>query len=403
MNQDLAAVTVVNHEDYRLRRIAVNKSFAPPAIAKIEPLLQERLRALFKRLLESQDTKQPEALGHGLKSYATDVINAYTLPNAPYHIEDRNFEVIYNESIRSILRLGVLNIHFPFAWTLMEATPLAVLRYLLPPEQTQVFERNASLQRNAALVAQTKGNPPVSSEKSWPLVLNEIYKHPSLPFEEKTERYMRNTASSLTAAGGETTGSTLSMITYHLLKNKAKLARLRSELATVTTLDDPTAALTSYRTLEKLPYLNACITEGLRVTTPVSGRLPRFNPSQTTVYGKYSLPPRTIISMSISDLHWDPTVFGHDPHAFIPERWLVSESERRLLEKNMAPFGRGSRNCVGQSLAMAELLLATGNLFAAFGDNMELYETTDRDMLHSADFFVSMPPVDTLGLRVTVR
>ncbi|KAF2267413.1 hypothetical protein CC78DRAFT_530812 [Lojkania enalia] len=73
----------------------------------------------------------------------------------------------------------------------------------------------------------------------------------------------------------------------------------------------------------------------------------------------YELPIQcaVAISMSIRDMHPDPTLFP-SPHTFRPERWL---GEQKVMnEKWFAAFGRGSRSCVGKNLAMAELLMGIG-------------------------------------------
>jgi cytochrome P450 len=75
-------------------------------------------------------------------------------------------------------------------------------------------------------------------------------------------------------AGTETTATLLSGLTYYLLKNPEKMARLVKEVRTAfTSLDDM-----HINELSKLPYLHACIEEGLRVYPPVPGILPRIVP-----------------------------------------------------------------------------------------------------------------------------
>jgi cytochrome P450 len=75
-------------------------------------------------------------------------------------------------------------------------------------------------------------------------------------------------------AGTETTATLLSGLTYYLLKNPEKMARLVKEVHTAfTSLDDM-----HINELSKLPYLHACIEEGLRVYPPVPGILPRIVP-----------------------------------------------------------------------------------------------------------------------------
>jgi cytochrome P450 len=40
----------------------------------------------------------------------------------------------------------------------------------------------------------------------------------------------------------------------------------------------------------------------------------------------------------------------------------------RLRERNLVSFGRGTRNCLGQNLALCEMYCSIGSLFHAFDD-----------------------------------
>jgi len=46
----------------------------------------------------------------------------------------------------------------------------------------------------------------------------------------------------------------------------------------------------------------------------------------------------------------DPNIFP-EPEMFNPDRWLNAESED-LMHANLLPFGKGSRACAGQKLAL---------------------------------------------------
>jgi cytochrome P450 len=75
-------------------------------------------------------------------------------------------------------------------------------------------------------------------------------------------------------AGTETTATELAGLTYMLLKNPQKLARLTSEIRTAfTRFEDITMVK-----LSQLQYLQACLEEGLRVYPPVPAGLPRITP-----------------------------------------------------------------------------------------------------------------------------
>jgi cytochrome P450 len=87
-----------------------------------------------------------------------------------------------------------------------------------------------------------------------------------------TEMY--SNAALFMLAGTETTATELSGLTYFLLKNPAKLERLQNEIRTAfSSLKDM-----HMTELAQLPYLNACLEEGLRIYPPVSGGLPRTTP-----------------------------------------------------------------------------------------------------------------------------
>lgn len=55
-------------------------------------------------------------------------------------------------------------------------------------------------------------------------------------------------------------------------------------------------------------------------------------------------------------LHRDPTVFGPDPEAFRPERWLdSSEDQLKDMEHCFITFGLGTRTCLGRNISLLEM------------------------------------------------
>jgi cytochrome P450 len=52
--------------------------------------------------------------------------------------------------------------------------------------------------------------------------------------------------------------------------------------------------------------------------------------------------------------HTDSTVYP-DPFVFQPERWLNASPQ---MHRNLVPFSRGSRNCIGMHLAQAQITRA---------------------------------------------
>lgn len=209
----------------------------------------------------------------------------------------------------------------------------------------------------AKTVIQNKGIP---SEKDSPTVLDAIYTWPLLGSEEKTLTRLMAEAQNIIGAGTETTGNTLSNLTYHVISQPRVLKKLKDELLEAAG-QTASSSLLDYRTLERLPYLKACIKEALRLATGVSSRLPRLSRTDSITYRspsgqEYRFAPNTVISMSILDLHYNEDVFIN-AKAFKPERWLENNKEKlQQMEKAFAPFGRGPRQCVGLELEKEEIV-----------------------------------------------
>merc|ERR550517_1003199 len=75
------------------------------------------------------------------------------------------------------------------------------------------------------------------------------------------------TAMILLIAGYDTTGMTLSFLSYYLADQPDIQSRLRDEIEAA--YEDNDGQLPDYQTIQELPYLEQCILETLRMFTPV--------------------------------------------------------------------------------------------------------------------------------------
>lgn len=88
----------------------------------------------------------------------------------------------------------------------------------------------------------------------------------------------------LIIGGSETTATLLSGVTYYLLCNPSTLAKLTTEIRNAFQREDE-ITITS---VGQLPYLLACLDEGLRVYPPVPIGLPRVVPKGgATIAGRF--------------------------------------------------------------------------------------------------------------------
>lgn len=135
------------------------------------------------------------------------------------------------------------------------------------------------------------------------------------------------------------------MASYHIIDKPPILKKLRAELEEA--MPDPTAKIDAL-SLEKLPYLSACIREGVRLSYGVTSRNPRISPDKPMKYKDWVIPIGTPVSMTIIDVHHDEHVFPNS-RSYIPERWLGNPKteEGENLNRYFVPFGKDSRSCLG--------------------------------------------------------
>jgi cytochrome P450 len=223
-----------------------------------------------------------------------------------------------------------------------------------------------------------------------PTIFHELLKS-SLPAEEKTLDRLIDDAQAVIGAGQVTTTHFLTILSYHLLANPPILEKLKSELGTTT----PNSNLPTLKALEQLPYLNAVLNEGFRISYGPTHRLQRISPDYDLKYQQWTIPKGTPVGMTSIFMHTDPFP---SPDIFNPDRWLQPDS--RKMERYLVNFSKGSRSCLGMNLAKAEIYLVVAAVFGGF--SMELYETDMGDVDVAADYFDPQPRTRR-GVRVVVK
>lgn len=219
-----------------------------------------------------------------------------------------------------------------------------------------------------------------------------------LPKSELTPRRLQGEGETLVAAGTLTTAHYLKSTIYHILTNQDVFWKLNEELKAI--MPNP-AKIPPFHGLDQLPYLNAVVNEGFRLSHGVIARLTRVAPDEVLRVAGYTIPANTPIGMSSWLLHLNPDIFPN-PEEFRPERWLAPGAEQR--RKYLVNFTRGSRVCLGKDLARTEILYTLALVVRRWnsegGGGMELFQTerVDADIEH--DFFNPFPRFGSKGVRV---
>ena len=124
-----------------------------------------------------------------------------------------------------------------------------------------------------------------------------------------TDFALGSQASALIIAGAGTTTTTLTYATWAMLTYPDVRRKLEDEvLGLEEGFDDAI--------LEKLPYLDAFVTEVLRLYGSAPGALPRTTPLHGIRVGEYEIPPGVTLTTQAYTMHRDPMVFK-DPERYV--------------------------------------------------------------------------------------
>jgi cytochrome P450 len=164
--------------------------------------------------------------------------------------------------------------------------------------------------------------------------------------------HMAAYSNALILAGSETSGTTLSALTYFLCRTPQVYDRLKQE---VRSRFKSSSEITSVSAT--FPYLTAVINEALRIYPPVPFGIPKggdtvdgfFIPGGVSLSVRIELIELILFQTTVSVQAWASTHNAKnfkDPGSFIPDRWLDLDSTDNLSASN--PFSIGPRNCLGQ-------------------------------------------------------
>ncbi|KAK9890933.1 hypothetical protein WA026_012272 [Henosepilachna vigintioctopunctata] len=148
--------------------------------------------------------------------------------------------------------------------------------------------------------------------------------------------------------GHDTTTAAISLILMLLANNPEVQEKAAEEIANV--IDSESEI--SFSDMQKLPYLERCIRESLRLYPSVP-MISRSAGCDFVTTSGYKIPEGTTLHIHIYDLHRKPDIYP-DPLAFDPDRFLRENCVGRHPYAYL-PFSAGPRNCIGQKFAMLEL------------------------------------------------
>ena len=173
-------------------------------------------------------------------------------------------------------------------------------------------------------------------------------------------------AQQLVIAGSDTTSTILSSFFFYIVRNPRPYKRLVKEIRSTF---DSAHEIVSGPKLSSCKYLRACVDETMRMAPAVLADL-----SRTVLAGGQMIEGELYpAGVTVGTSEWSngrSDEYG-DPNVYRPERWIVDEAgvtaeEVARISSYFHPFSAGWGNCVGQNLAMLELLTTVARTLYRF-------------------------------------
>ena len=198
--------------------------------------------------------------------------------------------------------------------------------------------------------------------KSW-----NISKHLSKAIEKESldmplDELAFELGTMIDAALDGTTDSLIWFIVACITQDEGFVAKARKELDTVVGRD----RLPTTEDKPNLPYVSAIVEEVFRWRPVGPEGVPHLNREETT-YAGYTIPARSVIVPNVWTIYREEAIFGPDPDAFQPERWLdPTSTDENVKPLPSAGFGYGRRLCPGRYFARNVVWIAIAQLLWSF-------------------------------------
>ncbi|OJJ70134.1 hypothetical protein ASPBRDRAFT_45449 [Aspergillus brasiliensis CBS 101740] len=378
---------IKTHNVHRLVRAPIDKYFSRASMMAAEPQVVNCIKRFTSRLGEFKDTGKPVNLSYALLSLVVDLVSATVCEEPTQYLSHPEFNAAwFKAKFQGIVTVPLL----AMVPKLARSPLMRILRFLQKQASTKMGHRESQYHQSFENVL--RPNQTANFDKS-----------------DRAEATKRQFGNDIYDMGGQLIQeggiypitNCLQTIIVNLALDDKKRQTLQNEISNFLAQDQ--APEVTWKELEKLPYLYACVKESLRLVTGIMKRITRVFPENEFVVEGWTVPKGTPVGMSSYWMHMDPEVFP-EPEKFKPERWLhTEESHDPRTTEYMVPFGRGSRDCLGKHLAWMALCHIVFELYRPGALKLELYDTDESTVTMVRGYVFALPEKVTGGVKALVQ
>lgn len=272
------APSIFNADKFNHPRVrkALAHAFSEKALREQEPFVKPYVDLLIEKLRGVATSGMAADMVEWYNFTTFDVIGDLAIGKSFNCLQDSQYHSWVNGIWKSI-KIG------PYVRTMATYTDIERLFHLLAPKSL----REARLRHEQYVRINTQERLAKGILRDRPDFLSYILKSRGTK-DELSDKEVEANTSFLLLAGSETTATALSGTTYYLLKTPEALKKLTEEVRYAFEKEEDINFVSCG---ERLPYMLACFTEGLRIYPPGPVAAPRRTPKGVmTNIGEYQVP-----------------------------------------------------------------------------------------------------------------
>lgn len=293
-----SSLLTLDHDLHRQRRRVLDPFFSRNAVRKMEPLLASLLHRFENRLEAAKGTII--RLDHAFVAFSGDMIRSVTCEDIKYLMDDPQWSFAWFDLFKLVVTSAPLFTSFPWIIKAIRYVPLGALTCIFPRGQAFVDFKNIA--RNHIIEAkQERTKSEIQPSDSIFRKIAQL----DLPESELDTERLTKEAQALFGAATVAVARTFDNIAYYALATPRIRTALTKELASL--MENYPQRLPTLAELERLPYLQGVVLEGLRYDRSADmvnflklsyhrlsygsmHRMPRVSPDVAIRYKQWSIP-----------------------------------------------------------------------------------------------------------------
>ncbi|KAI4174653.1 MAG: hypothetical protein LQ346_008214 [Caloplaca aetnensis] len=333
-------------------RYAMSAGYAGKGIKDMQPAMDKILLAWIRDLERNWSCQAAQAkdvdIGKRIQFLTVDIITQLCLGDSFRCTEDDVDQHDFLETVKMATPISLQMSTFPELATIMRyLTQFPPLHRLLVPSAEDKGGLGKTIGEQVVKQAIDARFGPAAAP--WRDILESFLDRGLSRTQVETELVVS------LVAGSDTTSTAIQATLLSIITNPRVYSSLQKEIDYALAHSGISTPIQDAEARE-LPYLQACIQEGLRIHPPLAQLRERVAPPEGDYIQGRRVPGGTCIGFNSWGTQRD-AIYGDDPDIFRPERWLVDDVARVKQMKRTCDlvFGYGPTKCLGTGIAGMEL------------------------------------------------